>query len=219
MSQPPLSGSHADGVRLIGPNALIQTAAALYALEGASAVAVLAAAGEQTLSEQPPDDRVDERRFSRLVAALVAQLGEARAELVLAQGGALTADHLLTHQLPAPFQSLLRRLPRDQALRLLLGAVASHARAFVGSGRLRYELPQLGRVELTIDGCPACRGLTAARPMCGFYAGIFERLFRTLVDDGMRVTETGCQACGGASCTLLAVRTDDGDDTRRVTGP
>jgi len=208
LSQPPYPGPHAGGVRLIGPNALNQTVAALQVLEGGSAVAVLAIAGEPDLREMPPDERVDERRFTRLVAALTAELGEARAGLVLVRSGTLTADHLLAEQLPAVFQSLLRRPPRDHALRLLLGVVASRARAFVGSGRLRYELPHMGRVELTIEDCPACRGLLATQPLCGFYAGMFERLFRVLVDDAMRVRETDCRACGAAHCTLLAERVE-----------
>lgn len=189
---------------MIGPNALIQTAAALYELEGAAAATVLAAAGEPTLREHPPEDMVDERRFSHLVSALVDTLGAERAEKVLELSGALTADYLLEHRIPPPFQWLLRRLPRDLGLRLLLNAVASHSWTFAGSGRFRYDLPGDGLAELTIEGCPACRGLVTDRPICGFYAGTFERLFRKLVDDRMRVTSKGCQACGGSCCALAA---------------
>jgi divinyl protochlorophyllide a 8-vinyl-reductase len=199
-----LAGPHQDEARLIGPNALIQTAAALYELEGGSAAAILLAAGEPMVREHPPEDMVDERRFSQLVTTLVEHLGEARADAVLERSGALTADYLLAHRIPPPFQWLLRRLPRDLGLRLLLGAVASHAWTFAGSGRFRYELRGEGLVELAIEGCPACRGLHTKGPVCGFYAGTFERLFRKLVDDRMQVRAASCQACGGACCGLVA---------------
>jgi divinyl protochlorophyllide a 8-vinyl-reductase len=200
-----LAGPHAEGARLIGPNALIQTAAALHELEGASAAAILLDAGEPLVREHPPDDMVDERRFAVLVATLVRHLGEERAERVLVRSGSLTADYLMLHRIPQPFQWLLGRLPRELGLRVLLGAVASHAWTFAGSGRFHYELPGDGVVELAIDDCPACRGLVTEHPVCGFYAGTFERLFRRLVDDGMRVREAGCHACGGGGrCALLA---------------
>jgi divinyl protochlorophyllide a 8-vinyl-reductase len=205
LSDVPLAGPRAAGTRLIGPNALIQTAAALYELEGESAAAgVLHAAGEPLVREHPPEDMVDERRFGALVTTLVHELGEARAERVLARSGSLTADYLIANRIPQPFQWLVHRLPRDLGLRLLLGAIASHAWTFAGSGRFRYELHGHGSVELEIEDCPACRGLVTEQPVCGFYAGTFERLFRRLVDDRLRVREAGCQACGGARCALWA---------------
>lgn len=204
MTDAPLAGPHAEGTRLIGPNALIQTAAALSELEGESAAAVLQAAGEPLVREHPPEDMVDERRFAALVTTLVHELGEARAERVLMRSGSLTADYLIANRIPQPFQWLVRRLPRDLGLRLLLGAIASHAWTFAGSGRFRYELHGDGNVELEIEDCPACRGLVTEQPVCGFYAGTFERLFRRLVDDRLRVREAGCQACGGTSCALRA---------------
>jgi divinyl protochlorophyllide a 8-vinyl-reductase len=205
----PLAEPRAGGARLIGPNALIQTAAALYELEGESASAVLQAAGEPLVREHPPEDMVDERRFSALVTTLVRQLGEARAERVLTRSGSHTADYLIANRIPQPFQWLVRRLPRDLGLRLLLGAIASHAWTFAGSGHFRYELHGDGDVSLEIEDCPACRGLVTQQPVCGFYAGTFERLFRRLVDDRLRVREAGCQACGGRSCAL---RTTPGEE-------
>lgn len=204
MTDAPPAGPHAEGARLIGPNALIQTAAALHELEGESAAAVLQAAGESLVREHPPEDMVDERRFAALVTTLVRELGEARAERVLVRSGSLTADYLMANRIPQPFQWLVRRLPRDLGLRLLLGAIASHAWTFAGSGRFRYDLRGDGRVELEIEDCPACRGLVTEQPVCGFYAGTFERLFRRLIDDRLRVRDAECQACGGACCALRA---------------
>ncbi|MFL5519643.1 MAG: bacteriochlorophyll 4-vinyl reductase [Gemmatimonadales bacterium] len=203
MTDLPFDGLRTEGARLIGPNALIQTAAALDELESGSVEAILLDAGELAVRGHPQDDMVDERRFAVLVTTLVRHLGEERAERVLMRSGSLAADYLMVHGIPPTFQWLLRRLPRDLGLRLLLGAVASQTWTFAGSGRFRYELPGDGLVELAVDDCPACRGLVTQHPVCGYYTGIFERLFRMLVDDRMRVREAGCHACGGGNCVLL----------------
>jgi divinyl protochlorophyllide a 8-vinyl-reductase len=44
----------------------------------------------------------------------------------------------------------------------------------------------------------------ADEPLCDFYAGTFERLFRVLVHPDTVVTETACQATGDASCLFEA---------------
>lgn len=193
-----------EGARLIGPNALIQTAAALLELEPAVAREVLGAADEAGVLEHPPDEMVDERRFTTLTHVVVDRLGEERAARVLVRSGERTADYLMAHRIPPSFSWMVGRLPRDLGLRILLGAISSHAWTFAGSGRFRYELHGEGVVELEIEDCPACRGLTAVKPACGFYAGTFERLFRRIIDDRMRVREGECHACGGHCCTLSA---------------
>ncbi len=191
--------------RNIGPNALIQTARALVALHGeAAALPLLVGAGEAEVLAHPPQEMVAEARFNRLVTTLAAALGPAEADRVLRRAGELTGDYLLQHRIPAGFQWLLRRLPTDMALRLLLGAIGSHAWTFSGSGHFHYAVLGGGRVALTIDDCPACRGVVAARPICGFYAGTFEHLFHRLVDPAITVVEAGCHACGGAGCWLEA---------------
>lgn len=199
-----LSDHAVEGARLIGPNALIQTANALLELEPGAARGVLAAAGEAEVPAHPPEEMVDERRFTALVHAVVEALGEERAARVMTRSGALTADYLLAHRIPPSFRWMVGRLPRDLGLRVLLGAISSHAWTFAGSGRFRYALHGAGVVELEIEDCPACRGLTARAPACGFYAGTFERLFREIIDDRMRVREGECHACGGHCCTLDA---------------
>jgi divinyl protochlorophyllide a 8-vinyl-reductase len=204
-----LSDHAVEGARLIGPNALIQTAAALLELEPEAAREVLGAAGEAQVLEHPPEEMVDERRFATLTHVVVDRLGEERAARVLVRAGERTAEYLLAHRIPPPFRWMVGRLPRDLGLRILLGAISSHAWTFAGSGRFTYALQGEGVVELEIDDCPACRGLTAARPACGFYAGTFERLFRRLIDDHMRVREGECHACGGRCCTLTARPEDD----------
>ena len=203
MSDLPSDGPRTEGARLIGPDALIQTAAALDELEAGSVAAILLDAGEAAVREHSHDDMVDERRFAVLVTALVRHLGDERAERVLERSGSLAADYLMVHRIPPTFQWLVRRLPRDLGLRLLLGAVASQTWTFAGSGRFRYELPGDGVVELAVDDCPACRGLVTRHPVCGYYTGIFERLFRTLIDDRIRVREASCHACGDGNCMML----------------
>ena len=205
MSDPHVApGPRTEGARLIGSNALARIAAALAESEAESASAVLAAAGEPPVLALSLNDMVDERRVGGLVAAMVERLGERRAEHVLLRAGAETAEHLLANLIPVPFQWLLRRLPRDLALRLLLGGVANHATTFAGSGRLSYEVTGDGFAEVRIADCPVCRRLEVRAAICGFYVGMFERLFRKLVDDRFRVREVECLAAGDPCCTFMA---------------
>lgn len=199
-----------EGARLIGPNALIQTAAALQALEPLEMAGILEAAGESEVPAHPPEAMVDERRFSRLACAVLERLGAERTERVMRSSGERTAEYLLAHRIPVPFQWLVRRLPADLGLRLLLGAIGSHAWTFAGSGSFRYELRGDGRVLLHIEGCPACRELADRRPACGFYAGTFARLFRELIDPRMAVRPVPCPDGTGPCCAMLAQPTDEG---------
>ncbi|MCU0620367.1 MAG: bacteriochlorophyll 4-vinyl reductase [Gemmatimonadales bacterium] len=199
-----------QGARLIGPNALIQTAAALEQLEPAAQAHILAAAGEDEVTTHPPEAMVDERRFSRLVVAVVERLGVERAARVLERSGELTAEYLLAHRIPVPFQWLVRRLPSDLGLRLLLGAIGSHAWTFAGSGTFRYELLGGGRVRLHIEDCPACRELADRRCACGFYAGTFARLFREMIDGRMDVRAEPCAEATHHCCAMLAQPADEG---------
>ena len=217
MTDPQAHGPACDGTRLIGANTLIQTALALQELEGAVARDVLGDVGEAEAGTYAPDELVDERRFAALVSAMLARLGEARTGAVMWRSGTLAADALLAERIPPPFQWIVRRLSHPLGMRVLLDAVASHAWTFVGSGAFRYEQREDGATELEIAGCPACRGLTTMAPLCGFYAASFERLFRRLLDDRMRVREVACHACGGSGCRLLATSEDDPPEA--TTGP
>ncbi|MBS0393620.1 MAG: bacteriochlorophyll 4-vinyl reductase [Proteobacteria bacterium] len=183
----------------IGPNAIIQVAAALVQAHGAAVAGrVFAAAGLAPYLAAPPAGMVEEREVIALHRELRRVLDPAAAGAVARVAGGATGDYLLRHRIPLPVQRLLGWLPRRLAARLLVAAIARHAWTFVGSGRLTTAV---GRgVVLTIEDCPICRGTHAPAAVCEYYRATFERLFRALVDARTTVRETLCAAVGDGRC-------------------
>lgn len=196
-----------DGVARIGPNAILQTVAALRDRHGAAFAHALLAASTGRTPASLPDAMVDEREVQALVQAVHETCGAPGGAAILADAGRRTGDYLLAHRIPRPAQRIIRLLPRSLALRVLLGAMARNAWTFAGSGRFAYRVAA-GGATLAVEACPMCRGLHAAAPACAFYAATFERLVRVLVDDRLRVRETACAAAGAAdgACRFAIAR-------------
>lgn len=194
---------HQDTIGRIGPNAIIRVAEALEAAENRAAVEQLFKSAELAhYLDAMPDSMVDEREVTRLQTALRAQLGIERARAISRDAGTRTGDYLLARRIPKPAQRLLKILPASLASRVLLKAIGKNAWTFAGSGHFSA---QPGRpVQLTIGNGPICAGASADQPLCDFYAGTFERLFRVLVQRNTRVTEIACQAQGAAACVFEA---------------
>lgn len=173
---------------LVGPNAVIQVAAALRALRGEAAAAqVFAAAGLSQMLAAPPQSMTEERAVAALHRAVAEMAPEAAGE-----AGARTADYLLANRIPAPAQRLLRALPRPLAARLLLAAIRRNAWTFAGSGAV--SVAGWGRPVIAIADNPL------SVPGCPWHRGVFQRLFRALVDPGATVRVTACCAEGAAAC-------------------
>jgi divinyl protochlorophyllide a 8-vinyl-reductase len=126
------------GPPTIGPNALIQTAAALRALEGeAATVRVFAHAGLAHRLAVPPAGMVPACEAAALMASLAACLPAAAAAAVAAEGGRRTGDYILTHRIPPLAQRILRAAPQPVAARVLGRAIAAHAWTFAGGASAR----------------------------------------------------------------------------------
>ncbi len=201
----PLSESHYQQddagaqVPRIGPNAIIRVAEALEVRRGGAAE-VFADAGLAHHLASPPTRMVEERDVIALQQALRLRLGLTDARAVSFDAGLRTGDYLLAHRIPQPAQRVLRLLPPGPASGMLLKAVGKHAWTFAGSGQFRFTP---GRpVRVSISGCPICRGAQATEPLCDFYTGAFERLFRTLVSRRAKVREVACQAQGAPACVF-----------------
>ncbi|GAB4200846.1 MAG: bacteriochlorophyll 4-vinyl reductase [Roseiflexaceae bacterium] len=184
---------------MIGPNAIIQTVAALERLHSPAQAAELCRhAGHSEYITRLPVELVDEQDFCDLVGALFADYPRAEALRVLRRSGEQTGEYILRNRIPRPLALLLPRLPRALSLRLLLPAIRAHAWTFAGTGRFAYRL---GRAPvLTLSECVACRGLHASEPLCDYYCGAFETLLRALIDPRIRIRETACIAQGAAEC-------------------
>jgi divinyl protochlorophyllide a 8-vinyl-reductase len=183
----------------IGPNAIIRLIEALTGIEGAPATGrVFRAAGLSAHLRAAPTGMVAETDVARLHQALRADLGEPRAARVARRAGELTADYLLAHRIPKPAQTVLRCCPAPLASRLLAAAIGKNAWTFAGTGQ--FSVQHRPSTIFAIADCPLCRNQRALRPLCDFYAGTFERLYKRLVDPRAHVSEIACQAMGAEAC-------------------
>lgn len=184
----------------IGPNAIIQTAAALRARVGdARALTLVHGATGRSLSEMP-SEMVDEAEVNRLVQMLRADLDPAIFEAVLRDAGKRTADYLIAHRIPRFVQHLMRVLPAPLALRVLLAGIMRHTWTFAGTADVCLERSAGEPLRLVLTHCPMCREMHASEPACHFYAGTLERLLRQLVTPHARVVEVACEAVGASAC-------------------
>lgn len=191
----------------IGPNAVIRIAEALLAGPDASAAPqVFQRAGLAGYLANPPQEMVDEREVTALHQALRETLGIKRAREIGADAGSRTGGYLLANRIPRPAQVILRLLPSALASRMLLKAIERNAWTFAGSARFSTQVGTPTRFIL--EGSRVCLGAQSPMPLCDFYAGTFQRLFRELVDSKVQVVEVQCQAMGDPSC-VFEVRSDE----------
>lgn len=157
----------------IGPNAVLQLAAALRQLKGEGVCrAVFTDAGLAGLLDTPPEGMVGEHEVVALHLALTVRLGTAPAEHVAAGAGRLTAAYLLANRIPALAQAILRRMPMWMALRLLCRAIQRHAWTFAGSGRFSFCVGQ--ELVLTISGGPLSLGAGGRASLAAYYVQTFQ---------------------------------------------
>lgn len=177
---------------LVGPNAVIQTGAALDAMAGRTAArAVFERAGLSLWFDAPPDGMVDQRAAAALFDALRAERpGDWAA--IAAVSGHLTAAYLLAYRIPTVARAVLHAAPPRLAARLLLAAIGRNAWTFAGDGA--FSATAGDPCVLTIRRNPL------AQPGCPWHVAVFEMLFRRLVAHDARVVHTHCSAEGDDAC-------------------
>lgn len=188
----------ADPVHVVGPNAILQMAAALCA-EGGETLAreVFGRAGIAPMLDVPPASMVAESDAARLHRAVAATLEPERAAAVARESGRLTGEYILAHRIPAGARRMLRALPAAVSGPMLLTAIRRHAWTFAGSGRV------------TTGKRPMMLGIAAnplATPGCPWHRAVLQTLFRSLVAGDMTVEEAGCCARGAAACRFFMRR-------------
>ncbi|MFC3614204.1 bacteriochlorophyll 4-vinyl reductase [Lutimaribacter marinistellae] len=179
----------------VGPNAILQTEAALLEWGGRSlADRLFSASGLDAFRDVPPDGMVAEESASRLLRA-VAAMPSTQADEILHRAGFLTGRYILDNRIPAAACVALPLLPKALSARLLLKAIRNHAWTFAGSGLVSVSTrPEL---TLSIEANPL------ATAGCPWHCSVFEALFRRLVHREARVTHHGCCAMGAASCDFV----------------
>lgn len=185
----------------VGPNAIIRVAEALEAVQDRAAVAELfERAGLERYLEAMPTAMVEEAEVTALQAALRDQLGVSEARRIARDAGARTGDYLLAVRIPTFAQFIISLLPRKLGSQTLIKAIRSNAWTFVGTGI--FEANPAYPPRFTIKNSLLCRGATADEPLCDFYAGTYERLFRKLIHPQTTVTEVACSGMGDTACVF-----------------
>ena len=196
---------------VVGPNAILQTAAALDAQGGRALTRrVFAAAGLGALLDAPPEAMVPEGQVAALMHALHATLPSDIARRVSRDAGRRTGDYILRHRIPAPARGMLRLLPARVAAPLLLRAVAAHAWTFAGSGRVEIVSARPARLMIH-DNPLAVRG-------SDWHRAVLEGLFQSLVDPRAQVVQTASCAEGAGAC-IFEIVTGRPRRAARVAGP
>ena len=171
----------------IGPNAIIQSVRVLQQRYGHSVTtAMLHQSSHLALRHLPealPETMVPETLFHALVAELEQQLGPALTADMLEQAGKQTADYLLAHRIPRPFQAVVRPLPKRAGLWLFLVAIKQHAWTFAGSG----SFSTTGILSAPTPTLHLSLPPIARAPVAAFYAGTFRRLFQVLITPACQV--------------------------------
>ena len=178
---------------VIGPNAVLQTEAALAEAGGAAlAETVFARAGLSHLLVERPSAMIEESAPKALFKALFASLPLQEALAIARRAGALTGAYILANRIPGPVRALLWALPARLAAPLLLSAIHRHAWTFAGSGVCTVRAGRPARVE--IENNPL------AMPGCAWHVGVFEVLFGSLVSPRVRIGHDHGPKLEGAPC-------------------
>ncbi|VVS97170.1 bacteriochlorophyll 4-vinyl reductase [Erythrobacter sp. EC-HK427] len=159
---------------LIGPNAVLQMAAAMERQLGAeSSAIILATAGICALPSG--QSMIPERDALQLHRALSA-LSPRHALTVAREAGSRTADYIIAHRIPLLARNLLRLLPARFAGPLLMAAIRRHAWTFVGAGAFTVE----DAWSFSIDRAGLNEG-AVPRTAYVWYGAVFSRLYQQLV--------------------------------------
>ena len=178
---------------VIGPNAVLQTEAALVEAGGRDlAEQVFAAAGLSHLLTNRPGAMIDEALPKALFVALFATRPREEALHIAHRAGELTGDYILKHRIPGPVRTLLRLLPPRLAAPLLLTAIHKHAWTFAGSGLCSVTPGRPSRIEILAN--------PLAMPECAWHVGVFEVLFASLVSPAVRIGHDHGPKLAGAPC-------------------
>lgn len=186
----------AGGEARIGPNAILQLVPVLDDRLGVeSRKSLCEAAGIVELPDG--NSMVDEAPVARLHQALRRETPALAPELAR-RAGMATGDYVLANRIPGFARAILKFLPARLSAAVLARAIQKHAWTFVGSGTFR--IASMNPMVFEIVDNPVVRGEHATEPVCDWHAAVFERLFRRLVADDYRATETQCSATGCDCC-------------------
>ncbi|MDZ7599889.1 MAG: bacteriochlorophyll 4-vinyl reductase [Hoeflea sp.] len=166
-------GAPSDG-NLVGPNAILQTRAALVDAYGAGrGRRIFRDAGLEAWFDTPPDRMVPADRVHRLNSHLLAVLDGEAFEALMQDAGRRTGRYILENRIPAPARTLLGLLPPGLAARALLKAIKANSWTFAGTAEVRITPGHPAIIEICANPLPM--------PGCPWHAAVFQTLFAALL--------------------------------------
>ena len=181
------------GTDSVGPNAIVQSVAALHALCGWQTTQhIVESAGLRDVLDRPPHDMVPASEAARLHSEIARQLPRDLADEVARDAGRRTAAYILAHRIPRTAQWGLRALPARLSGLLLLKAVCQHSWTFAGHAPVSCQRGD--PIQLVIQDNPI------AVPGCPWHRSVFETLFRQLAGPLFSVEQSTCCALGDDAC-------------------
>lgn len=179
----------------VGPNAVIQLAAALRAAGQDSLMRqIFCTAGCGRYLLALPEEMVPEADVAALHRALTSLVPALEANRIAAAAGRRTGDYILANRIPRPARWVLTSLPAFLAVPMLAKAVCRHAWTFCGSGTVTLDRAGPRVLVLTI------MGNALATPACPWHRAVFETLFTRLGGSHVQVTHACCCALGADHC-------------------
>ncbi len=181
---------------VIGPNAILQTEAALRAAGGDVLVeAIFAKAGLSHFLIERPNDMIDETAPIALFKAIFQTFPRRDGMRIALDAGRRTGRYILANRIPVPVRWILKALPPGTAAPILLKSIERHAWTFAGSGDCRVETGDPAR--LIIANNPM------KMPCCAWHVGVFEVLFRDMVSAKTRVAHFPSRRGEPDQCTIV----------------
>ncbi|NBN79315.1 bacteriochlorophyll 4-vinyl reductase [Microvirga tunisiensis] len=172
------------GGPLIGPNVLIQTAAALRAQAGEAQTArIFAGAGLAHRLADPPGAMVPMGEALALMRSLATGLAPTAALSVAEDSGRRTGAYVAANRIPALARKLLGLLPAPLAARLLGRAIVAHAWTFAGGAPV---ISRWRRGAILIEIADEADPLTRA-----WRAAVLAQLFSLLVTPAAHAEAAG----------------------------
>ncbi|MGD1868583.1 MAG: bacteriochlorophyll 4-vinyl reductase [Neomegalonema sp.] len=177
----------------VGPNAIIQLAAALSeALGSAPRSQLFETEGLGGYLRNPPQSMVDETEAARLFDAVCVELSPALSQEVLTRAGQRTAAYVAANRIPKPLRRALRAAPAFIAAPILLWAIRKNAWTFAGSGSVATGLSPVYWIEIADN--------PLATPGCPWHTAVFETLFKDMASPMATVRHTACRRLSNGPC-------------------
>ncbi|MCE0506098.1 MULTISPECIES: bacteriochlorophyll 4-vinyl reductase [unclassified Roseivivax] len=120
------------------------------------------------------------------------------ADEVLDTAGRVAAEVFVTERIPPKARLLLQNMPWSVSAWLVGKSIRLNSETFAGSGL--FAIQTTSRFAMFQN--PLATGIEAERPICQFYAALFEHTLQRLSHRDFICRETHCQATGHGHCVF-----------------